>query len=98
MIEKVYFIYSEQGFIGTVTWLEVIDKIFALVDIYGIFVDGKNIYLDTEIHYKDGFFKPLAEDEVINTALSRIIPGYDHRVYLWSCIETNQYNPHRRQE
>lgn len=98
MIEKIYFLYSEQGFIGTITWLEVDDKIFALVDVYGLFADGRNVYLDTEIHYKAGFRKPVAEDEVINTTLARVIPNYDRRVYLWSCVETHQFNPHRRQE
>jgi hypothetical protein len=96
MIEKVYFIYTEQGYIGTITWLEVDDKIFALADIYGIFVDNQNVFLETEIHFKNMFDKPRTEDEVLNSTLSQIIKNYDARVYLWNDITTSQFNPHRK--
>jgi len=36
MKEKVFFIFTEGGYIGTVTWIETDNHIFAFADLYGI--------------------------------------------------------------
>jgi hypothetical protein len=96
MKEKLYLIFTEGGYIGTVTWIEDSNFIFACADIYGVFNDGTNTYLETEVHYKLKFNNSSDEDIVLNGILSKIIPSYEANgyTYHWRDITPSNYDSH----
>ena len=96
MKEKLYLIFTEGGFIGTVTWIEDTNYVFAFADIYGIFNSGQNLFLDSEIHYKLKFSKPIEDHEVLNGLLEKIIPNYQSNgyTYHWKDITPDNYDSH----
>lgn len=97
MKERLYLIFTEGGFIGTILIFENDTNIFTLIDLFGYFEDQGIIYLDSEIHQKFSFNKGTADSDVLEESLIKLIPNYDKNKlhYLWSDkIDPNKFNPH----
>ena len=97
MIEKLYLIFTPNGFIGTSYILENSNNISALVDLYSYYDYEGRVNLDFEQHCRFDYPKGSAEHIVLEESIKALISNYDTnpQTYLWSePLDTNKFDPH----